>query len=171
MSKKSKPQYPTNKLEPLPENIPIPARRRKGVHVSAAERRQLQDGFLKAFSNTANVRIACIQTGVTPASIRWWKDHDPVFAEAYEQANEDANWALFGEAWRRAMQGEKEYVVSVGKLIYGPDGEPLTIQKRSDRLLELLLKARLPEFREKGTTIVNVLPKEYVNLPVDGDIE
>lgn len=163
----------SKKLVPVDaDEIPLPPKlRRHGQRMTDEERAQVQEIFLRALSNTANVRLSCLQAGITSGTIYWWIDHDQDFAERFKQANEDANWALFGEAWRRAMNGEKEYVVSVGKLIYGPDGQPLTIQKRSDRLLEILLKARIPEFREKGTTIVNILPKEYVALPEDGTEE
>jgi len=56
-----------------------------------------------------------------------------------------------------------------GKPVYRP-GEPLTIRRKSDRLLELLLRARVAEFRERGVT-VNILPKEYISLPEDGTDE
>ena len=97
-----------------------------------------------------------------------WQEHDEEFSIMFKQANTDANWKLFGEAWKRATEGEIEYVVSGGKLIYGPDGNPLTIRKKSDRLLELLLKARLPEFRDKSPVTINVTPKEYINHVEDG---
>lgn len=146
----------------------LPRRRRQGQNMTEEERVEAKEVFLKTLSNTANARAACVQAGVTNSMIYYWEEHDPEFSARLKQANAEANWLLFGEAWQRAMKGEKEYVVSLGKLVTGPDGEPLTIQKKSDRLLELMLKARMPEFRDKGTTIVNVLPKEYIDLPEDG---
>lgn len=150
------------------EPLPLPKRRRRGQTMTLEERKATQEVFLKALSNTANIRAACLQSGISRSIVYQWQEHDEEFGMRFKQANEEANWLIFGEAWRRAMQGEKEYVVSLGKLVYGPDGQPLTVQKRSDRLLELLLKARMSEFRDKGPTIVNVLPKEYINLPPDG---
>ena len=151
--------------------LPLPKRRRPGQRMNLIERKHTQNAFLKALANTANERAACLQTGIDTKLPYIWAKSDPEFAERFKEANEQANWLLFGEAWRRAMQGEEEFVVSLGKLIYGPDGKPLTVRKKSDRLLELLLKARLPEFRDKGTTIVTILPKEYINLPDDGIVE
>lgn len=113
------------------------------------ERKVAQDRFIKAMENTANVRAACMQAGIHPSTIYQWAEHDTEFGIRFREANTAANWVLFGEAWRRALQGEEEYVVSNGKLVYGPDGKPLTKRVKSDRMLELLLKARLPEFREK----------------------
>jgi len=166
----SKKQQEEKAEQPAP--LPLPKRRRQGQTMTHEERKEAQEAFLKALSNTANIRAACLQAGISRTIVYQWQEHDEDFGPRFKQANEDANWMIFGEAWRRAMQGEKEYVVSLGKLVYGPDGQPLTVQKKSDRLLELMLKARISEFREKGPTIVNVLPKEYINLPSDdGNVE
>lgn len=123
--------------------------RRRGQRMTAQERKQAQDIFIKALSNTANVRAACMQAKISHSIVYQWQEHDPEFGIRFREANTDASWLLFGEAWRRAMTGEKKYVTSQGKQVYDKDGNPLTYQEKSDRLLELLLKARLPEFREK----------------------
>jgi len=127
--------------------------------MTADERKAAQDLFIKAMENTANVRAACMQAGISHTMIYQWAEHDLEFSVRFKEANTQANWLLFGEAWRRAMTGEEEYVISMGKIVYKPDsilsdgtvlkGTPLTIRKKSDKLLELLLKARLPEFRDK----------------------
>lgn len=156
----------------MDEQFRLPAlRRRRGQTMTPEERAATKEAFLKVFANTANIRAACLQVGIDRSLIVEWKKTDEEFAAQFDEANEAANWLLFGEAWRRAMTGDKEYVVSLGKLVYDQDGKPLTVQKRSDRLLELMLKARMPEFRDRGTTIVNILPKEYINLPEDDGIE
>lgn len=123
--------------------------RRRGQRLTSEEKTVAKASFLKALANTANVRAACMQAGVDHATVYRWQEHDAEFSFKFQQANRDASWLLFGEAWQRAMKGEEEYVVSAGKLVYGPDGEPLKTRKKSDRMLELLLKARLPEFRDK----------------------
>lgn len=146
----------------------LPKRRRRGQTMTTEERKEAQETFLKALGLTANIRTACVQAGISRTIVYQWQEHDEDFGPRFREANEEANWLIFGEAWRRAMKGEEEYVVSLGKLVYGPDGKPLTVHKKSDRLLELMLKARMAEFRDKGTTIVNVLPKEYIDLPQDG---
>ncbi len=151
--------------EPIDKLTPQRARRR-GQHMTAEERKVAQDAFIKALENTANVRAACMAAKVSHSTVYQWSEHDEAFGIRFREANKDANWLLFGEAWPRAMKGEEEYVVSAGKLVYGPDGKPLTVRRKSDRLLELMLKARLPEFREKSTVTIETLPKEYVpNLP------
>lgn len=138
--------------------------RRQGQRMTAVERKVAQDTFIKAMSNTANVRAACMVAGIAPKTVYQWKEHDLEFGIRFREANEQATWILFGEGWRRAVQGEKEYVVANGKLVYGPDGQPLVQYKKSDRLLELYLKARLSEFRDKSTLTIQSLPKEYVGF-------
>ena len=123
--------------------------RRRGQRLTAEERKIAQETFLKALANTANVRAACLQAGIDHTTVYRWQEHDTEFGIRFHQANEEANWLLFGECWRRAMQGEVRYVTSQGKIVIGPDGEPLTYREKSDRLLELMLKSRLPSFRER----------------------
>jgi len=124
-------------------------KRRPGQRMTAAERKLAQDVFIKALENTANVRVACLQAGISHAIVYQWQEHDTEFGLRFREANKMANWLLFAEAWQRAMKGEERYVTSAGKLVYGPDGKPVTYREKSDRLLELMLKARLPEFRDK----------------------
>lgn len=137
--------------------------RRAGQRMSEDEKRIAKETFLKALSNTANVRAACLQAGVDSSTIYRWQEHDEEFSFKFQQANKDASWLLYGEAWQRAMRGEEEYVVSGGKLIYGPDGNPLKVNKKSDRMLELLLKARLPEFRDKHQIDLNANINGQIN--------
>lgn len=139
--------------------------RRRGQRMTAEEKRTAQETFLRALSNTANVRAACLQAGIDHSTVYRWQEHEEDFGLRFRQANQEANWLIFGEAWRRAMQGEERYVVAQGKLVTGPDGKPLTYREKSDRLLELMLKARLPEFREKSSITITTLPKEYAFNP------
>lgn len=123
--------------------------RRRGQRMTAEEKHIAKEKFFDALGKTANVRVACLAAKVDSSTVYRWAEHDPEFSLRFQQANKEANWLLFGEAWHRALKGEEEYVVSAGKIVLDPDGKPLKTHKKSDRLLELLLKARLPEFREK----------------------
>ncbi len=132
--------------------------RRQGYRMfSEEERNQLKEKFLEVFDQTCNISAACRQIGIDRSLVRYWKEHDASFMVRFTDLNADATDRLLAEAVRRATEGDDEYVVSMGKLVMGPEGNPLTTRKRSDRLLELLLKARLPEFRDKQTDVnVNV---------------
>ncbi|SRR5713226_1749137 len=142
-------------IDKLPSHTRIVQKRKRGHHMTVEERKKAQDAFIKALENTANVRAACMAANVSHTLVYQWSEHDEEFSIRFKQANTDANWILFGEGWRRAVQGEEEYVISMGKLVYGPDGQPLKTRKKSDTLLALYLKARLPEFREKQQIDLN----------------
>lgn len=133
----------------IDKTTPQRTRRRRGDRMTAEERTQAQRKFIEALGRTANVTAACMQAGIHRSTVYIWQEHYPEFGMEFQEANKRANDVLFGEAWRRATQGDESYVVSAGKLVYGPDGKPLMERKRSDRMLELLLKARMPEFRDK----------------------
>ncbi len=144
-------------------------KRKSGAKMTAKERAAAKKQFLEAMQRTANVTAACQQAGISRAIVYQWKEHDLEFGVLFEEANKQANDVLFAEGWRRALYGDEEYVISGGKVVLGPDGKPLKKRVRSDTLLALYLKARLPEFREKGPTVVALLPKEYINFDPDQD--
>lgn len=95
-------------------------------------------------------------------TVRSWRQDDPVFAEMEVDAMEIANGALEMEMRRRAIEGDEEMVVQSGEVVYmrNPEtgelitdelGDPIPVVKkiRSDRLLETLAKANMPEkYRE-----------------------
>lgn len=182
---KSAPLLPTPAPEAASTVTPPFRKRVQGQHATPEETAREQDIFLKTFANTANARASAQQAGVDYKAVWRWKEHDTEFALKYQEAEKLANDLLFGEAWRRAMIGEEETVISMGKIVYKEipvldhagnqvmkdgkpvtkRGEPLTIRRKSDRLIELMLKARIEAFRDKGVTINNFLPKEYMFDP------
>lgn len=153
------------------EVVPLRSRR-QGQTMSAAEKKIAQATFLEVLKSNANVREAAEAVGIDHSTVYRWKDKDKKFAELFDAANEFANWRLFGEAWKRALEGEVEVMVSMGRVVYeeipvlDDDGEPvldkrgnpqtrpgkpMTIRKKSDRLLEFMMKHRIPEFSDKQT--------------------
>jgi hypothetical protein len=48
------------------------------------------------------------------------------------------------EAWRRAVDGVSEPLVSAGKLVHDDDGQPIMVKRYSDSLLQVLMKAHQP---------------------------
>jgi hypothetical protein len=154
----------------------IQQKRRRGDRMTASERKAKQAQFIETLGRTANVTAACLQVGISRSIVYIWQEMSDEFAYEFAEANKRANDVLFGEAWRRAMQGEEEPVLSGGRPVMvtrevnGRMVEvPLTIRKKSDRLLELLLKARLPEFRNTGASALVILPKEYVGFDANQD--
>lgn len=168
------------------------SRRRQGVRLTAEQRITAQNTFLETFASTGNVRASCMKAGVDRSAVRQWEEHDTAFSVLYNQAKEDVNDAIRAEIFRRGMYGEEEIITSMGKPVYeqipvlNPDGTPkldknnkpimrqgkmLTQKRKSDVLLMFHAKSRMPEYRDKGMQIVNVLPKEYVNLPDDDGVD
>jgi hypothetical protein len=131
-------------------NISTPRRaRKKKVQFTSEERKAVQNTFLQALSMTANVRASCLKAGIDRSLVYKWQEHDQEFSMRFKIAQQEANDMLFGEAWRRGVQGVEKPVVSMGKVVYDENGKMLTTKEYSDHLLSLLLKARLPEFRDK----------------------
>jgi hypothetical protein len=79
------------------------------------------------------------------------RKRNPAFAKAWDEAEERAADALEAEAWRRAVVGVQEPIVSSGKVVRDDDGQPLAIRRYSDALMLALLKARRPEkFKDRA---------------------
>jgi len=76
-----------------------------------------------------------------------WRDRDPDFAEAWTEALREAVATLEREAWRRAVEGNEEPMVSGGKVVG-------TVRRYSDSLLALLLRRHAPEYSATGAAAV-----------------
>ncbi len=121
---------------------PKTTKRRSGQILTEEERTIAQETFLTAFAEYANVTHAAAKAGVDRSAVYLWRHSDPSFAERFSTASEEADDVLRMEAYRRAVIGDLEPVVSGGKVV-------THIRKRSDTLLILLMRARMPEFRDK----------------------
>jgi hypothetical protein len=124
-------------------------------HVSATQR--AQTAFLDSLANGLSVTGACNVAGIGRRTPYGWRAADREFWEAWSLAIEAGTDLLEDEAWRRAVKGNEEPVVSMGKIVYTKDGEALTIHKQSDTLMALLLKGRRGDkFRERITSDVKL---------------
>lgn len=130
-------------------STPHTRKRRQGQRLTKEQKRIAQEQFLESFSVTANVRAACMLAGIDRTLIYYWQEHDEHFSLKFHMAVQEANDVIRAELFRRAVQGYEKPVVSMGKVVYGSDGVPLTERVYSDQLLSLLAKARMPEFRDK----------------------
>lgn len=140
--------------EKLDNSTPITRNRRPGQRMGKDEREATQEKFLKALSMTANIRAACMAAGIDRSLVYYWQEHDDSFSMRFNIANQEANDLLFAAAWERSVKGVEKPVVSMGKQVF-VDGKPLMERVYSDALLSLLLKARLPEFRDRQQVDVN----------------
>ena len=110
-----------------------------------------REAFLRALADCGIVSVAASIAGITRARAYQVRRQDPGFASAWEEAEEQAADALEAEAWRRAVDGVPEPLVSAGRVVRDDDGQPLAIRRYSDNLLLALLKARRPEkFKDRA---------------------
>ena len=131
--------------ESLPANIRATKRRtpdprQQGAHIAVADLPATQAVFLEGFIEKANETEACTIAGISKPTVRYWEEHDPTFSLRYQQAKSEVDDRVRAEIWRRAVTGFKRIVVT-------PRGEKVEITEFSDRMLELLAKARMAEFR------------------------
>jgi len=102
------------------------------------------DAFLLAYADCGIIRLASKQAGIPRQTVYAWKDADvDGFAERFRMADRDVDDMIEGEMFRRGYRGVEEPVYQGGKRVG-------TVRKYSDRLLEMLAKARMPHrFRER----------------------
>jgi hypothetical protein len=106
--------------------------------------------FLEALAETGNVTAAAA-AGISRGGAYDHRQIDEAFAAAWAEAEQVAADKLEAEAWRRAVDGVSEPVISMGKLVRDENDQPVTIRRYSDNLLALLLRAHRPEkFRERA---------------------
>lgn len=141
-----------------------------GAPLTAEERAAAQDVFLATFARYANVSQAAKRARISRKTVYEWLDSDEAFKARYVHADADAQDVLRKETFRRAVVGVPEPLTNAQGLVYeyepviGPDGEPelddrgrpkmkrgkaVTVKKYSDGLLQAMLKARVPEYRDK----------------------
>jgi hypothetical protein len=104
--------------------------------------------FLRELRKRGNVSDAARKARIDRTTAYRWRDAEPEFAAAWDEAIEHAIDVMESEAYRRAVEGVDEPVF--GRIGKDQDGEVGTIRKYSDALMNTLLKAHRPEkYRER----------------------
>jgi hypothetical protein len=103
-----------------------------------------QQRFLSFLGETGNVSRSLKLAGTSRPRVYTLRQNDPAFRQAWDQAEEIAADRLEEEAWRRAVEGFDEPVVSGGKLVRDEAGNAVMVRRYSDTLLLALLRARRP---------------------------
>ena len=124
-----------------------------------------EETFLRVLSETANVVESCKAAGVKRRSVYRWRDEDPEFRKAWDDANERGTDALEDEAIRRASKGTRKPVFYKGTIC----GH---VREYSDTLMIVMLKARRPaKFKERSAvemTGSNGQPIAFdIRMPID----
>lgn len=121
---------------------------------TARARARAMETFIKRLAETCNVAEASRVAGIARSTAHDWRAADADFCKLWDEAIEMARDALEAEARRRAVDGWQEPVFQQGKQVG-------TIQRYSDRMLEILLKGHRPQFRDRGPDVnVGVLVSE-----------
>ena len=93
---------------------------------------------------------ACSYAGVSFETVRKFRKENLAFQEAWDQALEIFREGLESEALRRALDGWDEPVYQKGELVG-------TIHRHSEKMMEMLLKANIPEkYRENIKLDANI---------------
>lgn len=101
-------------------------------------REQRKQKFLRALAECGVITDAAKVAGVERKTVYRWREQDPDFAKAWDEAEQEAADKLEREAIRRAVEGVEEPVFHQGKIVG-------YVRKYSDTLLIFLLKGYKPE--------------------------
>lgn len=123
---------------------------------SPEHRKLAKQWFLEELPRCHTVTGACEYAGIAPKTAYQWKEQDKTFADIWDVAVERIHDKARASIFHRAFEGTESFVVSNGKLVYDPDGEPLKEKKYSDSLAALYARANLPEYKDKQTIDLNV---------------
>ena len=105
--------------------------------------------FLAAFEEDLTVTAACQRAGVSRSAVYEARQRDEGFALAWHHVESRIVDTLEREAYRRAVEG-------VERPVYQRGVQVGSVREYSDRLLEMLLKARAPErYRENSKVEVS----------------
>lgn len=99
-----------------------------------------KSAFLEELARTGNVTASARVSDVSRVCVYWHRERDEEFAEAWEDALQQATDRLELEARRRAHDGYEEPVFYQGVEVGG-------VRKYSDQLMIQLLKAHHPAHR------------------------
>lgn len=104
--------------------------------------REELEKFLEEYSRTGLLHASAYSAGITPNILAVKRRQSKEFDDEVRHALERFHETLEGEARRRAVEGFDEPVFHKGM-------ECGAVKRFSDRLLEILLKRHIPEFRDK----------------------
>lgn len=148
---------PNNKIDPLTTRFLLPTDQFSDVggqtHAPTRQVQQrtlaTQGAFLAAYAKTCRVNVAAESAGIARQTHYDWLKNDPEYRAMYAEAEVLAVQSLEDEAVSRAVDGWEEPVFQGGVKVG-------TVTKKSERLLELLLKGKKPTtYRERSDVNVS----------------
>ena len=113
------------------------------------DRARARETFLEQFRLTCNVSHAARSAGIGRRTVYDWREADPEFAAAWDEAEEEAIDALELAARERAIDGSdrmmeillkahrpEKYVERMRTELSGPNGGPVPIQAIERRIVD-----------------------------------
>lgn len=124
--------------------------------------KQDQDRFCRIYAETGCLTATAKQFGVTCEGARMARKRVPEFDAAVKQAYCEFKDKLEREALRRSVEGWEEPVFYRGEQVG-------VVHKWSDRLMELMLKRHIAEYRDRHQVDMNVTGGVLVVPPMAKD--
>lgn len=125
--------------------------------------------FLVAYARCGGLMASCEAAKVHNSTVYNWRDKDPEFRDAWDDANECYIERLEAEADRRAVEGTQRLKFHQGLAVKDPrTKKPYVEREYSDNLLMFRLKAKRPElYRERSEVKMEVSEAEIDKLIED----
>jgi hypothetical protein len=109
-----------------------------GYTMTDKETQIAKEAFLQDYATSGTILHACRVANVHRTTVYRWLEKDEKFSLQYRQTQQDFADAVLGEVINRAIEGYYQPVVSMGKIVYQANGEPLMERVVSDKLLTIL---------------------------------
>jgi hypothetical protein len=123
-------------------------------------RARMQTFFLRQLERSGSQSDAAARTGVTPRTVRYWRQNNPAFAARYDDALRARLELLEDKAMRRAMNADHRPVFHRGVPI-------ATVERHNDAMLMRVI-ARFDRLREREAARLGVEPWDLDSM---SDIE
>lgn len=125
--------------------------------------------FIEALRALGNVRVAAHKAGISRGHAYLQKQKDPNFAEAWDDAVDDATDMLELEARRRAMEGTErtEYLRTGTDDKGNPTLEKVTYRQYSDKMLMFLLRGLRPEKYRENFDLEKLVQAAYAAMQTE----
>lgn len=109
--------------------------------------------------NCGDMLMACQTVGVSLAFVRQWRKDDPEVDNALKEAEQVGTQGLVSAAIQRGVHGVEEDIYYRGEVVGSK-------RNYSDSLLTLLLKTKVPEFKQEegggvnvNVNVANIMPR------------
>ena len=132
----------------------FPSGMRKETHLTPARRAKFiqelaQHGVVVEAARAASPNSVAVSGA--KASFYSLRKRDPGFARQWDEAIEIADARIEKELIRRAVEGVERPFVQKAQIVRDENGQPVTERVFSDRLMEVLARARLKRFQDRKT--------------------